>query len=922
MGQTSDRNREEKEEKKVISYRPDQKEMEDLVAIYDPELRFRKLKGIARCVVLAMCIILSLFHIYTAGFGILPEWRHRSFHLTFVLALIFLAYPTRKSAVRNKLLNLIYDVLFSATMAMIMTISLGKVLALQPFSMVFVFGLSFMLVLYMKARDLTPHAVTPILDLLVSLICLGLLGYAYCSIFLNWEEFVGPSGLPTVVWLFIILGAMTATCLYMAIDSLRVLAGRKEYRFDPDRIPLFEVLLAIMAFAVSSFLFMDYEQFMLRAGMPITRDLIFGCFILLLLIEGTRRSIGPQLAIIGIAMLAYAYLGPLLIDIPGLKLFAHRGYSAVRITEHMYLGTEGIYGIPLGVVATFVFHFVLFGIFITKTGLGQLFIDLATALAGWSKGGPAKVSVVASGFLGMISGSSIANTVTTGAFTIPMMKRIGYKPEFAGAVEAAASTGGQIMPPIMGAAAFIMAEFLAIPYIKIVACAVIPAALHFFSVATMVHFQAVKEGLKGIPREELPKALPIIWDKGLNFVPLFLIVYLLMAGFSPFLAAFWGIINSTSLGQVSRKTSSFMVAVFISLPMILFRWDPFLAPDAWTFLWIAAMAAGLWWSLRRSEILHWALGTSTVVLMIVLLLLDVEPSFAAFWLNLCIIAMGIFYKESKMRIPQLVETLEWGTKNALAVGAACACVGFVVGTATLTGLGIKFASAAVQLSSLSAQAIKHLDFTGILQMDPLVFFFMLLYAAIGCLILGMGLPTTPAYIIMAIIAAPALLKFGVPALATHMFVFYFGLSADITPPVALAAYAASGISGGEPFKTGVTAFYLSLAKTYVPFAFVYSPIILLLPWLLDPKATFDFREFFIVIIPIIAGVISLGAVVIGCMVDRLTGLERILLLIATILLFIHEFYTSAFGLFLLAAVYVKQKLFVQRQARLEMATID
>ena len=284
-------------------------------------------------------------------------------------------------------------------------------------------------------------------------------------------------------------------------------------------VPYFDVFCALMASIVSIYIFLEYNALVYRAGMPTRIDMLMGAFAVFLVLEGTRRSIGAPLAIIAVVVLVNCYLGPYFLDIPGLSFFAHRGYSIERIIEHMYLGTEGIFGIPLGVVATFVFHFVLFGIFISKTGLGQLFIDLAMALAGGTAGGPDKVSVISSGFLGSISGCSIANTVTTGAFTIPLMKKVGYKSTFAGAVEAAASTGGQLMPPIMGAAAFIMAEFLGIPYIKIAACAIVPSFLHFFAVGTMVHFEALKQGLLGSPRESLPRAGTVQKERGLLVRP-------------------------------------------------------------------------------------------------------------------------------------------------------------------------------------------------------------------------------------------------------------------------------------------------------------------------------------------------------------------------------------------------------------------
>jgi len=285
----------------------------------------------------------------------------------------------------------------------------------------------------------------------------------------------------------------------------------------------------------------------------------------------------------------------------------------------MYLGTEGIYGIPLGVVATFVFHFVLFGIFISKTGLGQFFMDCAMAIAGWSAGGPAKVAVISSGFMGSISGSSIANTVTTGAFTIPLMRRVGYSPQFAGAVEAASSTGGQLMPPIMGAAAFIMAEFLGIPYIKIAACAVVPAILYFFAVGTMVHLEAKKQGLQGLPRETLPKLWKVIKDGWLLLTPLVIIIYLLVTGSSPFLAAFWGIIYSVATGQVHKKTYPLLITIFLSIPSVLVRVNPMEEISLFSIIWFALLAAGFVGTFIKTERSSWLPGLLPAFVLVWLL---------------------------------------------------------------------------------------------------------------------------------------------------------------------------------------------------------------------------------------------------------------------------------------------------------------
>ncbi|MBN2252010.1 MAG: TRAP transporter fused permease subunit, partial [Candidatus Altiarchaeota archaeon] len=373
------------------------------------------------------------------------------------------------------------------------------------------------------------------------------------------------SGISLLFWSFFLFGVFFSMILLFAVQWIRTLFALirgETFGYTQDHIPYFDVFFAIISAFISVYIFMEFNSLVLRSGIPLKLDLVVGAFAILLILEGARRSLGPPLPIIALLVLINSYLGPYFIDIPGLSFFAHRGYSIERIIEHMYLGTEGIFGIPLGVVATFVFHFVLFGIFISKTGLGQLFMDLAMALAGGTVGGPAKVSVISSGFLGSISGSSIANTVTTGAFTIPLMKKVGYSPQFAGAVEAASSTGGQLMPPIMGAAAFIMAEFLGIPYIKIAAAAIVPSFLHFFAVGTMVHFEALKQGLKGLPRETLPKIGTVLKERGLFVAPLVVIVYLLISGSSPFLAAFWGIIFSVAIGQIHTRTMPLLVVIF------------------------------------------------------------------------------------------------------------------------------------------------------------------------------------------------------------------------------------------------------------------------------------------------------------------------------------------------------------------------
>jgi len=700
-------------------------EFED-VKRYDPEFRFRQVTGIAAIIVTILACSLSAFHIYTAGFGMLMDMKHRAVHLTVVMTLIFLLYPSRKDD-RTRRRDMAGDVSTALIGAVILAFGLGSILHLHFLLTVLVFPAGFGFIAYTRRVKLYRQA----------------------------------------------------------------------------GIPYVDIVLAVLGASVSMYILVSYEQIVGRAGMPTTLDLVFGLLAILLVMEAARRAIGWDLPVLAVLCLIYAYFGPYM---PG--FLAHRGYSVKRIIEHMYLGTEGIYGIPLGVVATYVFHFVLFGIFVTKTGLGQLFIDIAMAIAGRSTGGPAKVAIISSGLLGSINGSSIANTVTTGSFTIPLMKRMGYSPRFAGAVEAAASTGGQITPPIMGAAAFIMAEMIGVRYIKIAAAATIPAILHYLGIGVMVHLQAAKDGLRGLPKEELPDIKRCLMDRGHLLLPLFIVIYLLVTGRSPFLAAFWGIISS--------------------------------------------------------------------------------------------ILVSCLRKGTRLSLSQIKDALEWGARSALSIGAACACVGFIVGTATLTGLGLSFANMTVNFARATAGFLSHLDFlnTGLLAHGDL--FFTLLYTMAACTILGSGLPTTATYIILSMIAAPALGQdFQIPRLVSHMFVLYYGVLADVTPPVALAAYAGAGLAGSNPFRTGFTAFKLALAKAVVPFAFVYSPMLLI--------QGFQWRAGLISISSCALGVVALGIGAVGHLSGKLAVWERILMILSTVLLMVPGAMIKAAGaaLFFLLVFYQK-----------------
>ncbi|MFP4068047.1 MAG: TRAP transporter permease [Spirochaetaceae bacterium] len=616
----------------------------------DPELQSstRDLKGIAGKIVFAIAVAMSLFHLYTAGFGVLLAHKQRAVHLMFVLVIGFLLYPASKKK-------------------------------------------------------------------------------------------TGSASVPWYDW-----------------------------------------ILAASAIAVNTYILVFYDVLVRRGGLPSQTDMIMGVITVLLVLEITRRSIGLALSIIAVVALFYGYFGYL---IPG--QLGHVGYSVRRLVNQMYMSTEGIFGIPLGVSATFVFLFVLFGAFLEVTGVGQFFIDMAFSVAGRRRGGPAKAAVVASGFMGSISGSSIANTVTTGSFTIPLMKRIGYKANFAGAVEAAASTGGQILPPVMGAAAFIMAEFTGISYVRIIGAAAIPALIYYMGVFVMVHLEAVKHGLEGLPREEIPNFKRVMIDGFHLLVPLVGIIYLLVAGFTPFRAAFIGIVL--------------------------------------------------------------AVGT-------------------------CLLR-----KHTRIRARDLLTALDSGARKAISVAAACACAGIIVGIVTLTGLGLAFANAIVTMAG------------GLLL--PTLFFTML-----ASILLGMGLPTTAKYIILATMAAPALTHLGVNLLAAHLFILYFGVIADVTPPVALAAYAGAGIAGGNSFRTGLTALRLALAGFIIPYVFALNPTLLFI----DTTPV----NLLVAVVTACIGVIGLGGAVQGYLLVHARPHERLLLLASALTLLMPGIISDfggivAFGLVIL-----------------------
>ncbi len=586
------------------------------------------------------------------------------------------------------------------------------------------------------------------------------------------------------------LDAMIQRCVHLSfgISLVFLLCPTKKSWIKKGRFHPLDVLLAIIAMLPPIYILVNYQQLILRAGTVTMTDAIVGAVGIIMVLEAARRIVGLPIVIVVLCFLAYGFFGRYM---PG--PLAHRGLTIQQMVGHLFFTTEGVFGIPLGVSSTFIFLFILFGAYLEKTGLGKFFIDIANAIAGWASGGPAKVAVISSALQGTISGSSVANVVGSGSFTIPMMKKLGYHKNFAGAVEAAASTGGQLMPPIMGAAAFLMAEFVGVPYMEVVKAAIVPAILYFIGVFLGVHFEAKKNNLEGTPRSMLPAWTKIMKDEGHLAIPLIAIIGLLSSGYTPMKAALAGI--------------------FISIATAMLR------------------------------------------------------------------------ANTRMSLWDIVDGLIKGARGALGVIIACASAGMIIGIVTKTGVGLKLASALVTVASGN-------------------FMLLLFCTMLTSLLLGMGVPTTANYVITSTIAAPALIQLGVPILAAHMFVFYFGIIADITPPVALAAYAGSAISGGDPLKTGINASKLGIAAFIIPYVFVLSPQIL------GIGATIGGITF--TTITALIGMTGISGAMIGQFYTKANAIERLALLAGGLCLIDPHVLTDIVGVAILAAVFTLQYFRIRR----------
>ena len=602
---------------------------------------------------------------------------------------------------------------------------------------------------------------------------------------------------------------------------------------NPGGVPLVDWLLA--GCCALSVLYIPYvfDGLAFRIGNPSITDVVFGTVLFLTLLEATRRSMGWPLPLIAIGFTVYALLGPYF---PG--LLQHAGASWSQMINHQYLTSQGIYGVAVGVVATYVFHFVLFGVLATRVGLGQLFLDIASSVAGRYAGGPAKVSVFGSALFGMLSGSSVANAVTVGSLTIPAMIRVGYRREFAAAVEAAASTGGQITPPVLGAAAFLMIEFLNLPYQTIIAAAVVPAFMHFFGVFMQVHFEAKRYGLRGLTEAEMPKLRESFKARWPTLIPLALLIGILMSGRTPYMAAFVGISSCAIVGLTTL---------------------------------VSGNTAKNWLSLV-------ALHAALVVVAYTDINQDIKLGIFALVVVSVVLLNRFAGLKGRIAMPVLVEAFETGAKYALAVGAAAATVGIVIGVVTLTGVGFKISFIITGAAQAISGGLTSFIPAWVASAQSLTLLAALVMTGLVCILMGCGIPTTANYIIMVTVAAPTLVLLGVEPLVAHFFVFYYGVLADITPPVALAAYAAAGMAGSDPFKTGNMAFRLGMAKALVPFVFVFSPSLLLV------AKGFNWPDFIITFTGCVLGITVLAAALSKYFLVEMKRWEQLLCFAAAILL--------------------------------------
>lgn len=648
---------------------------------------------------------------------------------------------------------------------------------------------------------------------------------AFSILFAVYHYITAGIGVPVDYWH---MGIHMSGVILLVFIGFPMIKGDHAWKLHPNtwwryaNVPLWDWVLIAAGIASSLYIGITWYEInftvlgqhfflpeqVIRQGDPHAIDVIFGTVLIVVLLEAVRRTLGIVVPIIIIAFTIFAVFGKYM----PLQILKHPGINWAHYINNMYFPAEGIFGITLWIVSTVVFHFVLFGVLAQRMGLGQFFVDMATVIAGRYTGGLAKVSVVSSAFFGTISGSSIANTVSTGSLTIPNMKRMGYPGHLAGGVEAASSAGGQITPPIMGAAAFIMAEFLEVPYTTIIIAAAVPAAMHYIGVLCIVHFQAKRLGLKGVPEEEIPRLVAVIKKGWPTVLPLVALIYVLFSGYSPHMAAFWGI--STAL------------------------------------------------------------------------------------------AVGFLNPMHRIKVSDIIEACITGVKYALAVGAVCSAIGIVVGVVNSTGLGFRLgfmvADSAYAIAENILAPISWVPLMDI-TLEEMTLFVSLVLIAVTCIMMGAGLPTTALYIMLVTVAQPALANLGIPPLASHLFVLYYGVISEITPPVCASAYAAAGIAGANPFRTGCSAFTLGIGKLLVPMVFVYSPAMLIVL-----EEYFTWGAFLETTLACALGVAMMATAVSGYFIGHMPWIFRILIGIAALFMVAPGLTSDMYALVLALPVLIQQ----------------
>ena len=713
-----------------------EKKDEKLKEILEKDAKsYRKPTGLWHYIIALFAATMVIFYLYTAGLSTVSTQMHRGVYVFLTFAMIFLLYPAGSK---------IYKIIHSLIIGTIISSTLS-------------------IVLYFKSS--------------------ALFNEKFSNISSVYDELGLSAAFSTMIEFYpIYLGAIALAGLIYYVDKLSEKRWPKNPTFS-------DVLFAIISMSAIYYWIKEFENLNFRAGAENDLDALVSMVGLIMAVEICRRVLGWSMTLIGIFMILYAYLGPYFPEI-----IAHRGFGIQRLAVALFLTTNGIFGIMANVLATYVILFIFFGAFLHKSGAGKFFINLPLAIAGKSTGGPAKVAVFASAIFGSVSGSAIANTVSTGAFTIPLMKKAGFRPHVAGAIEPAASIGGMFLPPIMGAGGFLMAELTGKPYSYIMAIAIIPALMYFFSVFWMIHFEAKKNKIKGIDQSEVPYWKDVLKND-------------------------W----------------------YFSLPLVIIT---------------------------------------------VLMILGRSPGYSAFWATITCVVISWFRAETRMGFKEIWDAIQTGAHNTLIIGATLGVIGIIVGTISLTGIGLKFSDIIISLSSgniLSA----------------------VLLVALASLVLGMGVPVTAAYLITAVLAVPPLVDMGVPLIAAHMIVYWFSQDSNITPPVCVAAYAGAAIAGADPWKTGWTSFKFAKLLYVMPILFAYVPAILM------DGTVFEIIN---VVVGTALGTITFSSITLLYFIKKHTIIEWLTLVAATLLFYWPGFLLTIAGLILTTMVYMNQKFTIKRMA--------